>query len=207
MSKSSDFLHYPKFRDGDEPFRQGRESKGFCLYDYWRWMGSDLVMNIQRGVVAEFIVANALGAETLNYPRSPWEGFDVQVSDNEMMTIEVKSAAYVQAWHRKNSKPSTISFGITPKKYGRDFHVDAYVFCVLGRQCACPDPLDLDQWRFYVLMSAVLDEEVPDQKRIGIRKLEELVDRRGQYAANYDGLREAVDEAFRRDPPKGGTFS
>ena len=36
------------------------------------------------------------------------------------------------------------------------------------------DPLNLSQWEFYVLGTAVLDREVPTQKTISLGALEEL---------------------------------
>ncbi len=204
MDESRDLKQYPTFRDGDEPFQLREAPVGFTLYDYWRWMGSDLVYNIQRGVVAEYIVSKALEAETLKYPRAAWESFDVQIQQPEYGTIEVKSSAYIQSWHKKNTNPSSISFDITPKKHSRDFYVDAYVFCLLGKPppAPFPNPLDLDQWKFYVLMSVVLDEEVRDQKSIGLHELRDLVNRKGSMT-NYDGLRNAVEESFERYPPEG----
>lgn len=214
MSDGSNLLQCPFFRNGDDPFHQDGESKGFSLCDYWRWMGSDLVMNIQRGVLAEYIVAKALDAETLKWPRSPWEGNDVKLCHRDG-TIEVKSAAHVQAWHRKNSKPTPVSFNIDTKKYGsegfkhgRSFYVSAFVFCVLGKPglpLVYPDPLDLSQWEFYVLMSEVLDDEVRDQKTIRLRPLRELVKRKGRKA-DFDGLLDAIDDSFDLYPLKGGIF-
>ena len=69
----------PVFRDGKEPFRDHGDPVGFTVYDYWRWMGSDLLSNINRGILAEFIVAKVLGVEeeTLKYPPSGWESYDI----------------------------------------------------------------------------------------------------------------------------------
>ena len=130
-------------------------------------------------------------------------------------TIEVKRAAHVQAWHRINSKPTPVSFNIDTKKYGsegfkhgRSFYVSAFVFCVLGKPglpLVYPDPLDLSQWEFYVLMSEVLDDEVRDQKTIRLRPLRELVKRKGRKTV-FDGLRDAIDESFDLYPLKGGIF-
>lgn len=187
---------------------------GFTLYDYWRWMGSDLHNNINRGVLAEFIVAKILGAEeeTLNYPRAAWEPYDIMYyskTDDARFSIEVKSSAYFQSWHRNNSRNSVIEFGIAPKareseKFGESTrNADCYVFCLLGKPDEIPCPLDLAKWEFYVLMSAVLDEEVRNQKKIGLRALQELVNRRGLHTVHYKELSGLVEEAYRRDPPEG----
>lgn len=50
-------------KSGTEPFRVNSSSAPFSLIDYWRWAHSDLVVNTERGVLAEFIVARALGIE------------------------------------------------------------------------------------------------------------------------------------------------
>lgn len=36
------------------------------------------------------------------------------------------------------------------------------------------DPLDMDQWDFYILPTSVLDDKVGDQKRIGLNSLIKL---------------------------------
>lgn len=214
MSGDRDLLQNPFFRNGGDPFHQDGESKEFSLYDYWRWMGSDLVMNVQRGVLAEYIVAKALEADTLKWPRSPWESNDVNLYEKDW-PIEVKSSAHVQAWHRKNQKPTQVSFNIDTKKYGagdykygRSFYVGAFVFCVLGEPSVplvYPDPLDLAQWEFYVLMSEVMDKELKNQKTIRLRPLRELVERKG-CKADFNGLRDAIKESFDLYALEGGTF-
>ena len=173
-------------------------------------MVSDLVYNIHRGAVAEYIVAKALGVAE-DYPRAPWESCDLQVHTEaaEFVDLEVKSAAYVQSWHRIDSKPSEIKFNLEPKtqsttltgKPSRDANI--YVFCVLGEPEVFPDPLDLGQWEFYVLATAVIDQELTNQKTIGLRPLKDLVRLRGQYTANYDELSAKIKEVIRRDPPAG----
>ena len=46
---------------GSERFHDGKRAIGFSLLDYWQWSASDLVSNTSRGVVAEFLVASAIG--------------------------------------------------------------------------------------------------------------------------------------------------
>ena len=40
------------------------------LVEYWEWAHSDLLVNVERGVVAEFIVAKAIGYKE---KRVEWE--------------------------------------------------------------------------------------------------------------------------------------
>lgn len=70
---------------------------GTTVLDYWRWANSDLIGNVSRGVLAEFLVSVAVGASSA--PRDPWAPFDVVSAGG--VTIEVKSAAYIQAWGQK----------------------------------------------------------------------------------------------------------
>lgn len=83
----------PKPRSGCEPIHAEGEPQGLTLQDYRRWSGSDLVSNVGRGVLAEFLVANALGQT--KEPREEWGSFDVEVPG--CGTVEVKSAAYIQS--------------------------------------------------------------------------------------------------------------
>ncbi len=47
-------------KSGAEPFTHAGASRGFSVLEFWRWMGSDLVSNSMRGMLAEFIVGQAL---------------------------------------------------------------------------------------------------------------------------------------------------
>ena len=47
-------------KTGNEPFHTDRDNLPQTLLDYWRWSGSDLVSNAQRGILAEFLVGSAL---------------------------------------------------------------------------------------------------------------------------------------------------
>ena len=216
MSDDGALRQPPVFRNGSDSFRIHGASAGFTLGDYWRWAASDLVINIQRGVLAEFIVTKALGAAE-DYPRNAWDIFDVAARNTqtgESYDLEVKSAAYVQAWHQINSKPSPISFNIAPseelsKRFGKPTRPAwAYVFCVLGKPGADPDPLDLGQWEFYVITTAALDEERPSQKTIRLNPLRELVKscEQARYADDYRKLWEVVDDLHCKFPEEGDEF-
>ena len=145
--------------------------------------------NAARGTLAEFLVGRALNhTRTLNYtyePRHEWVAIDIRTESG--LKVEVKSAAYAQTWAQK--APSKISFDIAPKKQAWHLEksdpgtfstpervADVYVFCLLGR---CddpePDPMDLNQWKFYVLATKTLDQERPGQKKIALNPLKSLV--------------------------------
>ena len=195
----------PSLKAGTEPFHAEGQPIGPTLVDYWRWSASDLLSNTQRGVIAEYFVATALG--TAGRPRDEWVSFDVVNENGD--EIEVKSAAYRQSWAQ--DRPSSIQFRIAPTHWlwnpetGDNKQLDPprrpakiYVFCVLGRKADLnPDPLNVAQWRFYVLPTAILDREVPGQKMIRLNPLKALVRRTtGRGAIAYGSLREAIDEAL-----------
>lgn len=197
-----------EFLRGDEWFRGNGAPLGFTMLDYWRWSGSDPLGNAERGVLAEFLVAKALGVA--DKPRVEWAAHDVSASfGGKPVAVEVKSAAWYQSWdrHQAHPSPSDIRFDIAPRKWSWDPKTnesvelsepqraaDVYVFCVLGNDDGSkPNPFDLDQWNFYVLDTASLDRELPEQKTIGLKPLCQLVrDKTGRGAVRYADLREAV---------------
>lgn len=104
MINDEDWIKAPRIElsSPTDLFKGGPE--GLSVLDFWQWGFSDLRMNIVRGVLAEFLVAKAVGdrADTL---RDPWRDYDV-ITD-ERVRIEVKSSAYLQAWDMKRlSKPN-----------------------------------------------------------------------------------------------------
>lgn len=203
-----------EFLRGDEWFRGNGAPLGFTMLDYWRWSGSDPLGNAERGVLAEFLVAKALGVVTK--PRREWAAHDVTASlDGKDVAVEVKSAAYRQSW--KQDEPSYIEFGIAKSKESwnpetgetskhdppvRAAHV--YVFCLLGtKDDPDPNPLNTDEWKFYVLDTASIDCKKGDQQRIGLKPLKALVREvtqcgEGREAVRYDQLHQAVMEAAER---------
>ena len=170
----------PKLQSGCEPIHAGGEPVGPTLRDYWRWSGSDLMSNVERGVLAEFLVASAL--KRTEQPREEWGAFDIEVPD--CGTVEVKSAAYIQSWEQKDY--SKISFDIARRtsawnpKTGEDDVLDpprrvahVYVFCLLRHKCQeTIDPLNVEQWEFYVVHRSQLDgSDWKEDKRIGLKSL------------------------------------
>ena len=59
---------------------------------------------------------------------------------------------------------------------------DMYVFCLLHYQDrATVDPLDMDQWTFFLLPSCTLDEKLPAQKSLGLASLLRMNPLRATY--------------------------
>lgn len=185
-------------RSGDEPIMaDGRPVS--TLLEFWRWAYSEPAGNTMRGILAEYLVATALGAETDT--RREWDAVDIRTSQG--WAVEVKSSAYMQSWEQK--KLSDIKFSIAPSAawdartniQSKDVrrNADVYVFCVLHhRDKRTLDPLDLEQWTFYVLPTRVLDERCPEQKKIGLAGLRRLSPSRTDYAGLADAVAAGVVE-------------
>jgi hypothetical protein len=183
-------------KTGREPFRIGSNALGPTLHDFWAWSVSDLVSNVTRGRLAEFIVANALAIQTRIGVRDEWGAYDLITPEG--IKVEVKSAAYIQAWHQL--RLSIISFR-TPKTraYNHDTgtydhnakrQADVYVFAHLKHEHKeTIDPLDVDQWDFYVLSTAALDGR--ERSQYGIT-LPTLRNRKGAGPFTYSELQAAV---------------
>lgn len=177
-------------KTGEEPFISAKGDSEFKLLEFWQWNQSDLLNNALRGTVAEFIVGKALGA--VDGVRLEWDAYDLVTADG--IKVEVKSAAYVQSWAQ--TKHSAIQFSIRPAmsweastntyatEMGRS--ADVYVFCLLKEQDrTLVNPLNLEQWEFYVLATGQINREKGSQKSIGLLKMQPIV-------TDFEGIKEAV---------------
>jgi hypothetical protein len=186
-------------KTGYETFRASGRGLGLTLFDFWRWSLSDLVSNATRGRLAEFIVANALAISTNNV-RDEWSAYDLQTPEG--VRVEVKSAAYIQTWYQ--SSLSKISFR-TPKTRAYDPNTnqldvdakrqaDVYVFAVLAhRDKSTIDPLNVDQWEFYVLLTTTLDARTRSQYGITLPTLSKLSGGPVTYAQLRAEVKRAAD--------------
>ena len=167
-------------RTGDEPLHANGLPLGPRLGDFWRWSASDLVSNVARGVFAEFLVAHALGIDTSGV-RDGWAAFDLVTPDG--IRVEVKSAAYVQSWWQRRLSPITFSVRRT-RAWSADTgfmaaeamrQADVYVFSLLAHADKTTiDPLNVDQWRFFVVATAVLNARTRSQHSITLNTLRRI---------------------------------
>lgn len=190
-------------KTGEEPFLLNGVVLPINLIEFWRWTGSDLLSNATRGILAEFIVAKALGCDT-RLPRDEWGSFDL--TSPEGIKVEVKSAAYLQSWNQPSGL-SKISFSIkealpwdadtnvqgkTKRRYA-----DVYVFCLLKHvDKATVDPLDLDQWCFFVLSIQALNDHKRSRYSITLKSLTGLANEIG-----YADLRQKVIASHHENGP------
>lgn len=189
----------PELRNLDEPFvnaRRGSLSRA-TIGDFWQWAYSDISNNINRGILAEYIVAKALGSK--ERVRVNWAIYDVDTRRGAR--VEVKSAARLQSWEQEI--PSTIRFDIGKVRgydpdveeyiYEPQRHADVYVFCLLAYEedKRLLNPLDLSQWEFYVVPTERLDQDFDDYQSLGLTRVQEL-----SKAYRVDQLSRAVSAAL-----------
>lgn len=169
----------------NEPFKFNNEELGFHLVDFWKWNQSDLIENRNRGILAEFIVKQALN---ITHPtRLEWDAFDLITTEG--IKVEVKSAAYIQAW--KQTDYSRVSFDIKPTKtllednYSdeRTRKADVYIFCLLNhKDQSTIDPMNLNQWAFYLVSAKTLNRELPHQQSIGLWSIKRIKHKKCSFA-------------------------
>ena len=166
----------PHLLCGHEEFKQGDKSLGFNVMDYWRFQYSNLIDNL--GCVAEFLVARALKkAEPDNC--NGWTLYDLSYRD---IRIEVKATSYWQSWKKSqiiseqrvfSIRGSHIEYQNTNTAIERQN--DIYIFCVdEGRDAISANPLNVDNWTFYIVPTTVINKEYGDKKTLSLKTLQKL---------------------------------
>lgn len=194
-SKTTELLPVHKFRkSGGETFHYNFKKLDFSLEEFWQWAYSDIIGNTLRGILAEYIVAKALGLT--EKVRIEWDAFDLLTEKG--LKIEIKSSSYIQSWYQK--KYSEITFSIRKTKYWDENtnvqaqeskrQADIYVFCLLKHKVQeTLNPLDLNQWDFYILPTSVIDKEMRDSKQITLKKLMSLA----PVKSNFGNLKKNIE--------------
>ena len=142
------------------------------------------------------LLVEALGLTT--GVRAEWDAVDFILPSG--VAIEVKSSAYVQTWAQR--KESSICFSIRPtRRWSADTNVmaneserrrqaDIYVFALLHHRVRDSfDPLDLAQWRFYVLPTERLNAHHEKQKMLSLASLLKLA----PVVVEFEGLKHAIE--------------
>ncbi len=188
-----------KIKSGEEKLEFKHKKLPFELLDFWKWSTSDIISNATRGKFAEFIVATATNVD-LGVPREEWAAYDLITPDN--IKIEVKSSSFIQSWHQE--KLSKISFSIKKSFYWdsatnkqskiKSRYVDIYVMCFLFTvNQKTISPLDLDQWKFYVLSVDEVNNYKRSQSSITLKSLEKLTE-----PVSYNQLNQKIKDKFKQ---------
>ena len=164
-----------------QPFfgSEGTTLDGVTIVDYWQWAYSGILGNTERGNLAEFLIAKALGIDT--HVRNDWEDFDLVTTDG--FKIEVKSSAYVQSWPQKQFYSPRFSIKKTLptwdyKSTTKARRADIYVFCRLAhKDKQTINPMDVTQWEFYALRTVVIERDLGDAQSISLVNLRKISQR------------------------------
>lgn len=186
-------------KTGQEKFSFNKKDIETELIDFWRWSGSDLISNSYRGILAEYLVGLDLGVTNEN--RMEWAPFDLHFNG---LAIEIKSSAYIQSWSQKQF--SKIIFNISPT-YPWDYKTNSYskyktrpshfyVFCLLNHKThKTINPMNLDQWDFYIIPTYWLTNLVGNQKTITLNRLKKL----GVYHSKFGGIKLVINKLLNKD--------
>ena len=170
----------PQKREGQTCFTFGGQNADFTLHDFWSAAFSDLLSNMNRGVLAEYIVLKAL--KLADAVMNDYAEVDGVLPSG--LKLEVKSSAFLQRW--KQAKHSVIKFDIRKKKrfdyVTNDWakepprrHSDIFVFCHFEAEDKdAAEPLNLDQWGFYVVATREIDAKKSEGKTIGLSELKRV---------------------------------
>lgn len=186
----------PDLLTGSEPLTLEGKPAGFTVLDFWRFQHSNL-WDVQEEI-AEFIVAKALGQD-LPYNKNGWTLWDINYRGKR---IEIKETGYYHSWRTDGKVSQQRTFGIT-KAYSRykdnqsEFkrQNDIYVFCLnTGETKEASNPLELDNWRFWVVPTETINRLCGDNKTISLGRVKSITGQK--EGVGYSELKEAVDRAI-----------
>lgn len=183
----------PGVLNGSERFLSRGGPSGLTLLDFWKWSESDLLNSLTRSRLAEFIVATALGAHSCG-PRDERSSLALVTPDG--VEVRVKSGSFLKSFHQRelskvvfipHARTSHAQSGRNGDHASCEAHV--YVFALLDHvERATINPLDFDQWRFFVPPTSKLEALLRGQRALTVPTLNELAG--GSVA--YEDLRTAV---------------
>ena len=172
-------------KSGNERFLLNGIEQNFSLIDFWSWNQSDLIENRTRGILAEYIVKNALDLKKND--RIEWDDYDLITETG--VKIEIKSAAYIQTWGQ--NKFSKISFDISVNKRNEfERKSDFYVFCLLDcKNQNDINPLNLEQWTFFVVETTEINNVLTSQSTITLNSLRKKL---SHFECKYYELKKVI---------------
>jgi len=160
----------PVFGIGDscclEVFKYNNKYLPYTLKDFWSFQYSNLISSKVRDDISKFIVAKAL-----NITDRKFEYFDGHdLTSKEGIPIEVRSASYITPLGENPSKE--IEFNIYKNGDTKKIYGFIYIFCLLShRSKEGLDPLDINQWEFYVTTKSNLEKILNGNEKITLKKL------------------------------------
>ena len=180
---------------GKEKFTFDSKNLDYDFSDFWRFHFSN-IYDLQDKI-AEFIVSKALGIDKAQNDQY-WTLWDVSYRDKR---IEVKETSYYHSFNEEGKVSNVRCFGITkangsydPSNSGNNEFCrqnDIYVFCLnTGDTRNTSYPLNLNNWEFYIIPTAVINEKCGNNKTISLGKIKKL----GFTAKRYDEIKTEIDK-------------
>ena len=186
-----------KQKNGNENLIYNNNKLEWKLIDFWKWSVSDLLSNATRGTFAEFIVATTMEIDLSNI-KEEWNAYDLETKDG--IKIEIKTSAYLQTWYQKDyskivfSIKSSYSWNAKTNKLleVKSRPSDVYVFCLLKhKDKRTVNPLNLDQWTFYVVSTNKINKYHGNKKTINLKSLEQMT-----KGVDYSKIKEMVQKEY-----------
>ena len=179
------------FLDPDTPLPGGD-----AVLWFWQWAMSSLGEDTTRELFAEYLVATALGCVD-DGPRIESDVADIRYEGH---LVEVNASINHEPW--KLDTPSAVRFDVARKRWWNaetgeysdepSRPADAYVFCHFNGAATSDEVVKEENWFFYVVSTSTLDEELGDQKTIGLRRLHGLT-----TATSLAEIKAVVDVALK----------
>ena len=151
---------------------------------FQNWALGNLVGNTNRGIFAEWLVGQALGAIGDGETREEWDECDLRYRG---MKVEVKTSGRDQTWHQDRRSPPRFDIKrrtrIWDAQTGESTRHDppirpagVYVFCLHEPIPATNDNVrDPAFWKFWIVSKRTLDNQLGPQQSVGPPTLGRLV--------------------------------
>lgn len=183
--------------NGKEKFVSQNKELEFGMLEFWCSKFSN-IYNIQE-YIAEFLVEQALGIEK-SHNTEYWTLFDILYKDYR---IEIKETGYYHPWNENGKISEMRRFGITKanSKYEDkesnniyERQNDIYVFCLnIGKTKETSNPLNIDNWEFYIVPTKTINEVCKNNKSIGLNKVQKIATK-----VNYFEIKEYIDNLIKK---------
>ena len=178
---------------GKEKFTQHGNETNLSILDFWQFKFSN-IYNMQE-IMAEYLVAKALGKDEADND-AYWTLFDIAYSGKR---IEVKKSSYYHPWNEDGKISDQRIFSIAKanssyedntKENRYERQNDIYVFCLnVGKTKEEANPLNLDNWQFYIVPTSFINENCGNNKTISLGRIRNF----GFEAKNYYEIEDEIN--------------
>lgn len=206
MSKYNPDADYLKVKEGKESFTLNGKKQDFNVLCFWQYHFSNLWNMTDK--IAEFLVAKALeGKDTYTRNHEYWAVWDLNYRH---IRIEIKATSDFHTWNAEKRKKTQRVFDIHPimdRGYvpdelewtGKIRRIsEVYVFCHVrcsenSYDAESADPLNLDNWDFYIIPTFIIDKCCGSNKSISLGRVRQI---HGKSPFRYNEIRGEMDRIY-----------